>query len=198
MDCPRLCGQHATVHWSTAHENTAHKLCADVRLRPKLGPLPCNLQDETLLLDPPSLIFVMRLHLLGVARRKNAAAAALLAPPAAGRTVRSQHSSRHHRPHIPPPVPLPAWAQQELAQQHSQAASGSLQAVLRTGRQLLDAPDALCCPITGQVRCCAVLPGTMPFGMQCHVLKSRVCCSICCPVTTVAASHCALKGGCLC
>ena len=33
-----------------------------------------NLQDQTLLLDPPSLIFILRLHLLSVARRKVAAA----------------------------------------------------------------------------------------------------------------------------
>lgn len=112
-------------------------------------------QEETLLLDPPSLIFIMRLHLVGVARRKNAAAGALLAPPAAGGRVsrRQQAGSRQHRPHIPPPVQLPAWAQQELAQQHGSVAAGSsLQAAGHAGgRQLLDAPDALCCPITGQV-----------------------------------------------
>lgn len=119
-----------------------------------------GLQEETLLLDPPSLIFILRLHLVGVARRKNAAAGALLAPPAAGgRAGRSQQAvSRQHRPHIPPPVQLPAWAQQEVAQQHGSVAAGSsLQAAGHArGRQLLDAPDALCCPITGQV-CCAAL-----------------------------------------
>jgi hypothetical protein len=139
-----------------------------------------HLQEETLLLDPPSLIFIMRLHLVGVARRKNAAAGALLAPPAPGaRASRSQQAgSRQHRPHIPPPVQLPAWAQQELAQQQhgSVAAGSSLQAAGHAGgRQLLDAPDALCCPITGQVCCAMLCCAVLWCAQQLHAIESRHC-----------------------
>jgi hypothetical protein len=117
-----------------------------------------------MLLDPPSLIFIMRLHLVSVARRKTAAAGGLAAP-AAGHAARGQHAGKQHnnRPRIPPPLQLPAWAEQQVALIQAGATCSSV--TEGSGRQLLDAPDVLCCPITGQVcglyagevLCCAVL-----------------------------------------
>jgi hypothetical protein len=117
------------------------------------------IQDEVLLLDPPSLIFITRLHLMSVARRKAAGSAA-------GRSTAGSGHSRQHGPRIPPPVPLPEWAQQELAST-SRACSSTLQQEQHAGRRLLDAPDVLCCPITGQVWCGAVL--VYPILLACLV-----------------------------
>ncbi len=108
-----------------------------------------------MLLDPPSLIFIMRLQLISVARRKIAAAGGLAAP-AAGQAARgTQAGKQHSRPRIPPPLPLPDWAQQQMAQLQGSASCRVVQQ--GAGRQLLDAPDVLCCPITGQVRMSVVL-----------------------------------------
>jgi len=98
-----------------------------------------------LFLDPPSLIFILRLHLMSVARRKVAAAGGAAGSDGQGAGGSSQQAAR-----IPPPVQLPAWAHQQLQQQ--QLAGGSWQPPSTSGRHISDAPDALCCPITGQVR----------------------------------------------
>eukprot|EP00879_Flechtneria_rotunda_P008635 GHRR01009048.1.p1 GENE.GHRR01009048.1~~GHRR01009048.1.p1 ORF type:complete len:266 (+),score=104.86 GHRR01009048.1:1276-2073(+) len=77
-----------------------------------------HLQHHTYILDPPSIIFITRLHLMNVARRKVAAAAGVEGTVGAGssRARRSKHPTR-----IPPPVELPAWAQQQLQQLETQS-----------------------------------------------------------------------------
>lgn len=116
-----------------------------------------------MLLDPPSLIFLMRLHLTSVARRKIAAAQ--------GRGPRGAHSSsKQHRPHIPPPIQLPAWAAQEMAQLHGGSVA-VVQQPSQGGRTLLDAPDVLCCPITGQVRPCCVMDAAPSLHLCCSITE---------------------------
>jgi hypothetical protein len=69
------------------------------------------LQAHSFILDPPSIIFIARLHLTSVARRKFAAVA--------GRGLAnggSSSSSQKQPSRIPPPVELPAWAQSQQAE----------------------------------------------------------------------------------
>eukprot|EP00878_Enallax_costatus_P012078 GHUV01012610.1.p1 GENE.GHUV01012610.1~~GHUV01012610.1.p1 ORF type:complete len:274 (+),score=76.14 GHUV01012610.1:207-1028(+) len=146
--------------------------------------------DHSLILDPPSIIFISRLHLTSVARRKTLAA----------NTAAADSSKPAAR--IPPPVELPEWAQQQIQQQQhlqqpqqlhpasssgyeqsngltvctahscsdsSDSSSSSGRVLSGQGascsehcssggsgssrvRRLEDAPELLCCPITGQVR----------------------------------------------
>jgi hypothetical protein len=188
-------------------------------------------------LDPPSIIFIARLHLTSVARRKFAAAAGRgLANGDGGSSSRQKQPSR-----IPPPVELPVWAQQQQAEHlsavghsrsseavarrsghassssshgreqlqrrsydssgsSSSAAGGSraeagscstaAAAACSEERRLEDAPELLCCPITGQVGVCiaglyslvlclALLvryghTGAVPAGWGCRVFGSQL------------------------
>eukprot|EP00882_Tetradesmus_deserticola_P017413 GHRQ01018653.1.p1 GENE.GHRQ01018653.1~~GHRQ01018653.1.p1 ORF type:complete len:262 (+),score=93.51 GHRQ01018653.1:46-786(+) len=155
---------------------------------------------HSFILDPPSLIFIARLHLTSVARRKIAAAT--------GRGSGNSSSSSQKQPsRIPPPVELPAWAQQQQGEQlaafghaggssrNGNSSSSSTECSSREppqqgsddssssppgggcgepsrwssaavgacagARRLEDAPESLCCPITGQIM---LQPVTLPSG----------------------------------
>lgn len=181
------------------------------------------MQDHTLILDPPSIIFISRLHLISVARRKSLAADARAA-------ASSKQAAR-----IPPPVELPDWAKQHIQQQQQQShqpnsqqlKTSSSQCARSNGlpvcsvhtssssssndnsknssrvmsgqetscsdrcssisgsdgrtRRLEDAPELLCCPITGQVsyvlHCSTpymIIP-TVPIVYKCLLGCQAVC-----------------------
>jgi hypothetical protein len=191
--------QHHSVNSNTSSRPSPFFAFADQQ------PFLLCLQNHTFILDPPSIIFIARLHLTSVARRKYAAAA--------GRGIAngSSSSSQKQPSRIPPPVELPEWAQQQQAEHLAAAGHGSSSngaskdssrgqqpsrrshdssgssssaaggsrgdtaiagsaaaaAAAAGGRRLDDAPDLLCCPITGQV------------GVSCLNTQQRGRCSQC-------------------